>query len=97
MYILKYTEGWGHNLERRKIVRFIAEVTVVLFFTRFLGLIREAVLAATYGAGDISDAFVMAFTIPNTVLACIGTSIGTVYTPIYHEVKMMIKIDLQVM
>ena len=47
MYILKYTEGWGHNLERRKIVRFIAVVTVVLFFTRFLGLIREAVLAAT--------------------------------------------------
>mgnify|MGYP004476346777 FL=1 len=74
-------------MERRKIVRFIAVVTVVLFFTRFLGLIREAVLAATYGAGDISDAFVMAFTIPNTVLACIGTSIGTVYTPIYHEVK----------
>lgn len=62
-------------------------VTVAMLVTRILGLVREAVLAAVYGAGMVSDAFITSFTIPNTILACIGTSLATVYVPLYHENK----------
>lgn len=62
-------------------------VTISLIITRLLGLIRESVLAAIYGASAISDAFITAFNIPNTVLACVGTSIATVYVSLYYENK----------
>ena len=62
-------------------------VTIAMLLTRILGLIRESVLAGVYGAGSITDAFITAFTLPNTILACIGSSIATVYVPLYHENK----------
>jgi putative peptidoglycan lipid II flippase len=40
-------------------------MSVAVFFSRILGLVREQVLAALFGAGYAIDAFVVAFRIPN--------------------------------
>lgn len=40
-------------------------MSVAVFFSRILGLIREQVLAGLFGAGYAIDAFVVAFRIPN--------------------------------
>jgi putative peptidoglycan lipid II flippase len=40
-------------------------VSIAVFFSRILGLIREQVLAGLFGAGTAMDAFVVAFRIPN--------------------------------
>ena len=40
-------------------------VSIAVFFSRILGLVREQVLAGLFGAGTSMDAFVVAFRIPN--------------------------------
>jgi putative peptidoglycan lipid II flippase len=40
-------------------------ISIAVFFSRILGLIREQVMAVLFGAGFYMDAFVVAFRIPN--------------------------------
>jgi putative peptidoglycan lipid II flippase len=48
-----------------KIARTAGTVGVAVFFSRLLGLVREQVFAALFGAGYAYDAFVVAYRIPN--------------------------------
>ena len=48
-----------------KIARAAGSMSVAVFFSRILGLIREQVFAGLFGAGYAIDAFVVAFRIPN--------------------------------
>ena len=63
---------------------FVAVATMVV---RFSGYIREVTLASIYGAGMVSDAFIIAFTVPSIVLALFGASTATVFIPVYTRVK----------
>ncbi len=47
------------------LARAAGSVSIAVFFSRILGLIREQVLAGLFGAGTSMDAFVVAFRIPN--------------------------------
>ncbi len=47
------------------IARSAGMVSIAVFMSRILGLIREQVLAGLFGAGTAMDAFVVAFRIPN--------------------------------
>ena len=40
-------------------------VTVMTFLSRILGLVRDFIIARYFGANDLSDAFLVAFRIPN--------------------------------
>lgn len=73
-------------MSKNEIVKSTFLVTVAIFMARVLGLVREMILANSFGASAISDAYIVAFTMPNTILACIGTAMGTVYIPMYHNV-----------
>ncbi len=53
----------GSNTSR--IARSAGSVSIAVFFSRILGLVREQVLAGLFGAGTAMDAFVVAFRIPN--------------------------------
>jgi len=48
-----------------KVARGASSVTIAVFISRILGLIREQVLAYFFGAGKSMDAFVVAYRIPN--------------------------------
>ncbi len=48
-----------------KIARSAGSVSIAVFMSRILGLVREQVLAGLFGAGTAMDAFVVAFRIPN--------------------------------
>ncbi len=48
-----------------RIARSAGSVSVAVFMSRILGLVREQVLAGLFGAGTAMDAFVVAFRIPN--------------------------------
>jgi putative peptidoglycan lipid II flippase len=41
------------------------KMAIATFFSRILGLVREQVMAATFGAGGLTDAFLVAYRIPN--------------------------------
>ncbi|AQU80216.1 murein biosynthesis integral membrane protein MurJ [Planococcus faecalis] len=51
------------------------------------GFLRDVVLAYFYGASNISDAFLIAFTIPTAIFGIIGTGISTGYIPIYNQIE----------
>lgn len=54
-----------HSSQSRSIARSAGTVSIAVFASRILGLVREQVFAAMFGAGYAVDAFVVAFRIPN--------------------------------
>jgi putative peptidoglycan lipid II flippase len=52
--------------------------------SRVLGLVREAVLAATFGTGPEYDAYLLAFGVPDTLfLIIIGGAVGSAFIPVF--------------
>ncbi|MBR5559177.1 MAG: murein biosynthesis integral membrane protein MurJ [Oscillospiraceae bacterium] len=68
-----------------------AKYTIILMATtvlaKLLGFVRELVLAYCFGAGAISDAYVICFSIPTVIYAGLGTAIMTCYISIYSELE----------
>jgi putative peptidoglycan lipid II flippase len=50
--------------------------------TKLLGFVREMVLANYFGAGEVTDAYGMAQSIPNTLLAGVVSAVAISYMPI---------------
>jgi len=60
---------------------------VVIALAKTMGFIREIALAAFYGAGTISDAFILACAIPDTLLYFISVSAASSFIPMYHRAE----------
>ena len=54
--------------------------------SKLFGFIRELTLSYFYGASNISDAYLIALTIPSVIFAFIGTGIATSYIPLYSNI-----------
>ena len=59
-----------------------AFMAILTVGTKVLGFVREMVLAAFYGAGEITDAYNMAQNIPNILLAGLVSAASVAYMPI---------------
>jgi Uncharacterized membrane protein, putative virulence factor len=57
------------------------------FISKFLGFIREMIMANFYGTSYIVDAYVMANAIPNILLGGVFVAIATAYTPTFFYNK----------
>ena len=55
----------AEHAQTKNIARSAGTVSIAVFASRILGLVREQVFAALFGAGFAFDAFVVAFRIPN--------------------------------
>lgn len=60
---------------------------IATILAKVLGFGRELVLAQAYGAGIYSDAYIAAMNIPLVILVVIGTTVATIFIPIYFEVE----------
>ncbi|MFP5387175.1 MAG: lipid II flippase MurJ, partial [Bacteriovoracia bacterium] len=47
------------------VIRSTIKMAIATFFSRLLGLVREQVMAAYFGASGVTDAFLVAYRIPN--------------------------------
>lgn len=56
---------------------------IVTILSKLVGFGREMVLAYYYGTSNISDAYIIALTIPTVIFAFIGNGISTAYIPLY--------------
>lgn len=69
----------GNNL-----VRAISAVALLALISRCMGIVREAVIAKTFGVGPEVDAFFVAFRIPDTLYnSLVAIVIGACLTPVY--------------
>lgn len=72
----------NRNLAKNTII--IAGITA---FSKVLGFLRDAVLAYFYGANGVSDAYLVAQTIPEFAFSLVIQAIAVGYIPIYMELK----------
>lgn len=57
-----------------------------LFLSRVLGIVRESVMAAQFGLGPLTDAYVLAFQIPDLLFFLIaGGALSSAFIPVFSE------------
>ena len=73
---------------RRKITGAAFVMAIATFISRIAGLVRDVVVARVFGAGFVSDAFFMAFTIPNLLRRFFGEgALTAAFVPVYAEIS----------
>ena len=60
---------------------------VAIVIAKIIGMIRDVVLANYYGTTNISDAYLIALSIPTLLYYFVGNAISTAYLPIYNKVS----------
>lgn len=64
------------------------KMAVATFLSRILGLVREQVMAAMFGASGTTDAFLIAYRIPNMLRDLFAESVfSSAFVPIFTEIK----------
>ena len=70
------------------LLRSMLSFSAMTFISRLLGLVREQVIAAIFGANWATDAFLVAFRIPNFMRRLFAEgSFSTAFVPVLTEVK----------
>ena len=73
---------------RGRLVRSASVITPLTLLSRVTGYLRDRVIAATLGAGTRSDAFFVAFRIPNMLREIVGEgAMSSAFIPAYAEVS----------
>ena len=76
--------------EERKVVNIQKTtliMTIIVVVVKLFGLLRDLVLANVYQTSSISDAFLIAFSIPSVLFAILGKSVATSYLPVFLSVE----------
>lgn len=73
--------------EKRHITRAAGSLGLATLLSRVVGLVRDMVIASQFGAGLVTDAFVMAFTLPNLLRRFFAEgSLTAAFVPTFSEV-----------
>src|SRR5699024_6641654 len=65
-------------------------VGIIMFFTlagKFLGFVREMLIASKFGSGDLTDAYFIAMDATTIFMGMIGTALNTTLIPILSEIE----------
>ncbi|MEW5762974.1 MAG: murein biosynthesis integral membrane protein MurJ [Bacillota bacterium] len=69
--------------------RTIFQATLLIVFfnllSRLLGLVREMVIAHQFGVSVATDAYLVAFTLPNVLFTILTGALATVVVPVFNE------------
>src|SRR5262249_16685124 len=76
------------DLTRSRLVRSASIITPLTLASRVTGYVRDKIIALTLGAGERSDAFFVAFRIPNMLREIVGEgAMSSSFIPVYSEVS----------
>src|SRR5437773_359418 len=77
----------AHGSVNRRI--FAAMVTVAggTLLVKLASMVRDVYVASRFGAGDVMDAFFLAFTLPTFVLNVIANCVEAALIPVYIDVR----------
>ena len=71
---------------KHKIAKYAGIVTIATIFCRILGLGREIIISNKFGASIETDAFFIAFMIPNLLRSFLGEgALNAAFIPIFTE------------
>lgn len=60
---------------------------IVIIVAKLIGMFRDVVLANYFGTSNISDAYLIAVSVPTLIFYFIGHSLSTAYIPMYNKVR----------
>lgn len=67
----------------KKTVVILMTITII---SKILGFLRDVALSYFYGTSNISDAYIISLTIPNTIFLFIAAGFSTIYIPTFTNV-----------
>jgi len=83
----KAAEPIKNQMTEQKLIRNISMMSVAIFFSRVLGLVRDQLMAFYFGTTFLNDAFVVGFKIPNLLRSLFGEgALSASFVPIYNEI-----------
>ena len=59
----------------------------VILLAKLIGILRDIVIANYFGTTNVSDAFLIALSVPTILFYLIGHALSTAYIPMYNRVK----------
>lgn len=62
-------------------------IMLITIISKVFGFVRDITLSYFYGASNISDAYLVALTIPTVIVSFIGTAISTGFIPTYSKIE----------
>lgn len=62
-------------------------LVIITLISKAFGFTRDITLSYFYGAGSISDAYIISLTIPSVIFGFIGVGISTGYIPMYSRIE----------
>lgn len=74
-------------MKNNKVFKATFLVMIITISSRFLGLIRDAMVANQFGADAITDAYKAAVTAPDSMFTIIGLGISTVFIPMLSKIR----------
>jgi putative peptidoglycan lipid II flippase len=84
-------------MSQKRLARNISMMSIAVFLSRILGLVRDQVMAFFFGGGFLNDAFNVAYNIPNLLRRLFGEgALSTAFVPIYNDIGIKKDRDAQV-
>lgn len=72
--------------DEHQVLRALGSIGTATLASRVLGFVRDMVVALTFGAGGMTDAFVVAFRIPNILRRLLGEgALATAVIPVFSD------------
>jgi len=68
-------------------IKNISMIAIITVLAKCFALVRQIVLTTFFGATNISDAYILAQSIPNTMFLLVTSAIGVSFIPIYNEAQ----------
>lgn len=62
-------------------------LTAVIVVSKLAGMARDVILANYFGTSDVSDAYLIAASVPTLLFYFIGHSLSTAYLPMYNKIR----------
>ena len=79
------TSGDRHGIEHQ-VVRALGSIGMATLVSRMLGFVRDMVVARAFGAGPLTDAFFVAFRIPNMLRRLLAEgALSTAVIPVFSD------------
>lgn len=60
---------------------------IIILISKVTGFMRDVVLAQSFGAGDVTDAYLTALNIPVVLFDGISAALGTTFIPMFFKIK----------
>lgn len=70
-------------LKKQSIIAMTVNVSVLIIIGKVLGFVRNSVIAAYFGANEVTDAFFLAEGMPGTIFPAVCNSISTAFISLY--------------